>query len=438
MGSIILRAIVKHRCYLKLNNGLKPVILYLYTSKAFKTLLVYRYSLMNILISKLDICRFTSCPDKMKTYGGFDVAALLIMSIVKKYPQHTFYYIGSNDIPLLDDRPSNLIDIDAPIRLAHKTSDKERYVVAVEYCAQFKFDMALYWYCRYTPLVEYDSGYLSCKGTPLLIRECERVYSYIMAVPKAYDIPVTYLIDDVTELNRIPYDANIPKAIWTQMSGHTDIKHYTDISTRETVSVPLTYKPIERLWLLGKSKVDWRDFDKTNRFIITCNAPSNQTTDKLLYLDKWVFSHFSDVVVYGKWLSPKSIVSLIDKLGLSDRFINKGMCEMEDVMFNTRYTLVIPPSKKHPDFVTQKAYSMLYYGIIPFWCKTDYDCSNSKYNMFPDYIKVESPEELISKINELDNDEHKYRSLLSDLYDLLDDSYFNGNIIYSIFDELLA
>ena len=113
------------------------------------------------------------------------------------------------------------------------------------------------------------------------------------------------------------------------------------------------------------------------------------------------------------------------------------MCEMEDIMFNTKYTLVIPPSKKHPDFVTQKAFSMLYYGIIPFWCKNDYDCSNTKYSMFPDYIKVESPNELLYKINELNNDDRKYKSLLNDLYSLLDDRYFDNRIVHDIFDEVL-
>ncbi len=393
---------------------------------------------MNILISKLDTCRFTSCPDKMKTYGGFDVAALFILNIVLSYPQHTFYYIGSNDISSMSNIPSNLIDIETPIRELKKDSTKEKYEVAVEYCKQYKFDLAIYWYCRYAPLAEYNEGYLSWKGTPLKLRECEKHFSHIMAVPKKYDIPVYYLVDDVTELQRVPYDMSAPTAIWTQMSGTTELQRYTNKSTREKYIVPLTYKPIEKLWLLGKKKIDWRNINKTNNFIITCNAPSNQSLDKLLYINEWVFKNFSDTIIYGKWNSPKVITDCIEKLGVSDRFINKGMCEMEDIMFNTKYTLVIPPSKKHPDFVTQKVFSMLYYGIIPFWCKNDYDCSNTKYNLFPDYIKVASPDELLYKISELNNDEKKYRSLLNDLYSLLDDRYFDNRIVHDIFDEVLV
>lgn len=392
---------------------------------------------MNILISKLDTCRFTSCPDKMKTYGGFDVAALFLLNTVLSYPQHTFYYIGSSDISLMSNKPHNLIDIETPIREIKKTSSKEKYEIAVDYCKQYKFDLAIYWYCRYTPLAEYREGYLSCKGTTRKLRQCEKCFSHIMAVPKKYNIPIYYLIDDVTEIDRIPYDLNAPAAIWTQMCGTTKLQRYVSKSTREKYEFSLTYKPIEKLWLLGKNKVDWRSINKTNEFIITCNAPSNQTLDKLMYINEWVFKNFKDAIVYGKWISPKIITECIEKLGVSDKFINKGMCEMEDIMFNTKYTLVIPPSKKHPDFVTQKAFSMLYYGIIPFWCKNDYDCSNTKYSMFPDYIKVESPNELLYKINELNNDDRKYKSLLNDLYSLLDDRYFDNRIVHDIFDEVL-
>ncbi len=93
----------------------------------------------------------------MKTYGGFDVAALFILNIVLSYPQHTFYYIGSNDISSMSNIPSNLIDIETPIRELKKDSTKEKYEVAVEYCKQYKFDLAIYWYCsRCTHIIGYS------------------------------------------------------------------------------------------------------------------------------------------------------------------------------------------------------------------------------------------------------------------------------------------
>lgn len=398
---------------------------------------------MNILISKTEACSFSSCPDKMKSYGGFDVGALAFLTLARMYPQHTFYYVGPNDIDSLENKPENLIDIETPIRAAYKQSridnqGKEKYEIAVDYCKDLKFDLMFCWYCRCTPIAEYKLGYLSNKGTPRIIRECEKGVSYIMAIPKAYSVPVYYLIDDIAEINKLPYDLPEPAGIWSQYSGTTTRRHYISISETVNVTSPVIYKPIERLWLMGKNKVDWRNMKKTNDFIITCNSTNDGSLDRFKYVDKWIFSHFDDTVIYGKWTSPSAMVDIINNRGLADRFVRKGMCEMEDIMFNTKYTLVIPLSKKYPDFVTQKMFSMLYYGIIPFWCKNDYDCSNSKYTSFPDYIKVESPEELLYKMNELNNDSGKYKNLLEELYTLLDDRYFNGEIMHDIFDEVLA
>lgn len=398
---------------------------------------------MNILISKTEACSFSSCPDKMKSYGGFDVAALTFLTIAKTYPQHNFYFIGSNDIASLKDGPTNLIDIETPIRVAYKkakleNSDIEKYEVAVDYCSQFKFDFMLCWYCRCTPIAEYNYGYLSNKGTPRKLRECEKTISHILAVPKLHNVPVYYIMDDVAEFNKIPYDMPSPAAIWSQCDGTITHRHYKNKSDIEYVATPIVYKPVERLWLMGKNKIDWRNYNKTNDFIITCNSTNDGSLDRLNYIENWILKSFKDVTVYGRWDSPKTLVEAINKRGIADRFARKGMCEMEDIMFNTKYTLVIPLSRKYPDFVTQKMFSMLYYGIIPFWCKNDYDCSNTKYNMFPDYIKVESPQELLYKMNELNNNNDLYRNLLNELYDLLDDRYFDDRIVHDIFNEVLA
>ena len=259
-----------------------------------------------------------------------------------------------------------------------------------------------------------------------------------MAVPKEFNIPVYYMIDDVTELKQIPYDMDKPAAIWTQCNGTTTYQHYTspDNPVREKIQFPISYKPIERLWLLGKNKVDWRGYNKTNEFIVTCNAPSDQTLDKFFYIKKWVLDVFDNATIYGRWTCTKAMGTEISKNNAAHRFVERGICEMEDLMFNTKYTIVIPPSKKYPEFVTQKVYSMLYYGIIPFWCKYDYDKDNL-YNEFPDFIKVETPEELIEKINYLNNNPEEYKKLLYQLYNLLEDKYFDNRIIHELFDEIL-
>lgn len=394
---------------------------------------------MNILVSKTEPCSFSSCPDRMKSYGGYDVAALTFLTLARSYPQHNFYFIGSNDISLLKDKPDNLIDIETQIKLAFKNNKlKDKYDTTIEYCGQYKFDFMICWYCRGTPIVDYKHGYLSNKGTPRIIRTCEKTVSHILAPAKEYNIQVYYIMDDIAEFSKIPCDMPSPAKVWSQCDCEITYRHYTSISDITHLTTQVNYKPIEKLWLMGKQKIDWRNYNKTSNFIITCNSTNDGSLDRLNYIEKWVLNNFKDVTVYGKWTSPNNLVNVINKRNIANRFEQRSMCDMEDLMFSTRYTLVIPLSRKYPDFVTQKMFSMLYYGIIPFWCKNDYDCSNTKYNMFPDYIKVESPYELLYKINELNNDESKYRSLLNELYSLLDDRYFDNRIVHDIFDEILS
>lgn len=396
---------------------------------------------MNILISKVNNAHFTKCPEIMRTWGGIDVSAQMVFNMALSYHEHTFYYIGLNDISDIENCPVNLIDVETPIKALKKQyKDLEKYEVAIKYFEinNIKLDLAIYWYCRFTNLVYFKDEYMTKKGTPRKIRACEKGLCHIFSPAKAFELPVYYIIDDITELDKLPYDMPAPTAVWTQCNTTTTQEYYIskDNPVREKRIIPLTYKPIEILWLQNRQKVDWRNFNKTNEIIVTCNGPANQTLDKFNYVKKWVIDLFEDGKVYGKWTSPKLLTDKITECGVEDKFIWKGMCEMEDLMFDTKYTIVVPPSDKYPEFVTQKVYSMLYYGIIPFWCKNDYDSKNI-YSNFPDFIKVESTDELLQKIDFLNNNPEEYRKLLYELYDLLEDKYFDNRLIHEIFDEIL-
>lgn len=121
--------------------------------------------------------------------------------------------------------------------------------------------------------------------------------------------------------------------------------------------------------------------------------------------------------------------SLVDKFKLpTTMFENKPILEMEDIMWKSKYTFVVPTNTKHTDLVTQKPWSMLYYGIIPFWDKNSYD-TNNIYSEFPDFIKVSSPQELWEKIKYLDENEDEYRKLLNELYEVLRDEYFSNDFV---------
>jgi hypothetical protein len=146
-------------------------------------------------------------------------------------------------------------------------------------------------------------------------------------------------------------------------------------------------------------------------------------------MEKWIFENEPKQIIYGKWDDES-------KEKYPENFVEKGIVDLQDEMWETKFTFIPAFSYKSKSFVTQKFWKMLYYGIIPFWCKNDYD-KNNLYSMFPDFIKVETPEELVYKINYLENNPEEYKKLLYQLYDLLEDKYFNNDIIHEIFDEIL-
>ena len=391
---------------------------------------------MNILLIKTDTIRFKECQSKEITFGGVDLAALFFGSLVKLYPEHTFYLVGSNDISIAN-MPKNLVSLEEPIKNKSKESGKVKYKAGIDYCNEnnISFDKALIWYGPSLAIVQYDDNYLTMKGTVRRPLQSQTRYSDGLAMATQMHIPTYYILNDARQLGCLPLDVDDPKMVISQMNGVIHNKAYLPNSKSDLFirDIDVTYKPIEFLWLASKNKIDWRNFKKDNKFIIVCNGMPY----RYKYIKEWILKYLPNEVIYGKWTSPKFIWEAIERDGYTDNFKFKPMVTMEDKMFSTRYTLVIPLEKEYPSFVTQKAISMVYYGIIPFWCIYDYD-SDNLYKDFPDYIKVRSPEEFYAKMNELDSNEELYTEIKNQLYDLLLDKYFTIDFVKEIFDDVIS
>lgn len=395
---------------------------------------------MNIYITKALKAHFVVEKTQRNMYGGSDIIAQTILKIVQLYPQHTFYYVGSNDIDKMLNCPKNLINLDKVIKQNINKISNDKYRNRVESILNYisknniKFDMFMI-FVFFTDLpVEYWK-YNTQKGTVIKSTEINKNWCYQLAPLKYSDAPIYYYNDDLDCL-KWPRDVRLPNKVYSQYKGEWNFKIFkkdaTNTSDLIDVILNIEYKPIELLFLRTKKKIDWRTINKTGGFEIICNQSSDSSLKRFEYLKKWVLDYNPNQIIYGKWT--KKNKEAMDKINA--QIMPTPMVEMEDKMFNTKYTLVIPLNKKHPEFVTQKTYSMIYYGIIPFWCKTDYD-TNNIYNKIPDYIKVETPEELYQKINELENNKELYKSILNQLYDLLEDKYFSDEIIYEMFDDIL-
>lgn len=401
---------------------------------------------MNILITIGNSANFDFTHSKKvdKTFAGICFPAYVLMRIVKAYPEHTFYYIGSNNLDNIENKPANIINIDNECRKAFKkrTYDNIPYISVAKYIEtlNIKFDLGFVFYTQKSAIVQYEYGFLTLNGTERQLLISEKNLSYVYYPFIYFDIPYYMIKDDPRELNQIPADMKLPIATISQEEGIEKVKMFNKIcneydkhpSNKVIKNIKVDYVDLPKLWFATKVKKDWRKIKKTNKFIITLNGTPSRFND----LRKWIFNYDKSVKVYGRWDTPKTLVNSIHKYSLENNFINKGILEMEDLMFKTKYTLVVPVKSTYPAFVTLKPWTMIYYGIIPFWDKNHYDVQNH-LSEFPDYLKVDSPEQLYERINKLENNKQLYNTILEKLWNLLKDEYFNEDYTNTIFDKYL-
>lgn len=406
---------------------------------------------MNILLTKTDTTRFGEMTSKKKTWGGFDVAAMMFINIAKAYPEHTFYFYAPGDITDISPGilPSNFINLYGLVKeniskRKHETFKIMYYHYEDVYnyfkTLNIQLDKAIVWFCRPIAFAEFDKGYISYRtGKQRIMLASEILHTVPLYLIKKYNLPSIYLIDDLMEINKLTMDLPNPVAIYSQFNGVDLSKHYTSLTDYEIRKTPIIYKQIEKLWLQGKRKTDWRKFNKTNKFILTVNGGPHKSQ----YLKKWIWDYDKNTIVYGNWINNKTYYNEVKQLGIDVDTVCKNipMTDIEDLMFNTKYTLVIPPQpspkkKTNSNFVTQKVYSMIYYGIIPFWCKNDYDSKNL-YSDIPDFLKVSDVSEFYEKMQLLEYDNKLYENIKEQLYNLLEDKYFDNRFIHEIFDDFI-
>lgn len=399
---------------------------------------------MNILLAKGTALRFTP-EGRDIIYGGSDLTADVFLNLARVYPQHSFYLLSSSkNLDKLENAPNNLFNLYKEITSSIEKIPHPKYHPKIYHYKDFysyidkhniHFDKAIVHQMGENQPVEWDKGYISQRtGEACCPRICDINPNMFYCVIKHYNIPYILLQDDPREINKIPRDLQPPFKIWGQYNGTDNSMMYKEGSLTEMYKAefPVRHKMIDRLWLRKKPKIDWRTFDKTNKFIMAINPLEGRAK----YLKKWIIDRMPDIKIYGNWNNLSTMMQKeVEKYNIDTSiFEDVPMTQIEDLMFNTRYTLVIPTKKNF--IVTQKPYSMLYYGIIPFWCKNDYDVNNI-YGDFPDYIKVSSVDEFYNKMDELDNNLDMYQNLKEQLWNLLDDKYFCDDIIHEIFDEEL-
>lgn len=414
---------------------------------------------MNILITKMMTARFTTITDRERLCGGFDAISYLFQRIAESYPQHTFYYIGASDLEghCIATAP-NLKDLYTPIKAFAKANgydpigqDLEKtgkpfYQAAVEYCKQnnLKFDLALFQYEQTFPIAHYADGYISERtGQPLRTLVSHRHSAHAFVVASDLNVPLYLMVDDPRQINHLPADIKPPVKIFAQCKGIDKTRFYTDKVNKKEVETVMEYAELEKFYLLKKERIDFTNPDdvspnplehykKDIEFTMTLNG---NNLDRYNFVKEWVFPYRPDQIVYGKWTEGE-VGKKVAEDGNEKNFVRRGMSEMEDIMWRSKYTLVAPPSAKTANFVTQKVYSMLYYGILPFWVKGTYDTDNF-YTDIDDFLKVDSSKQLWERIDYLEKNPDEYKKQLKLAYDALKPEYFENDFVHRIFDCIL-
>ena len=407
---------------------------------------------MNIAIGKIGrSCYFNK--KRWSIHAGDDTPLILYRTLCEAYPQHTFYMIGPNDYQRclsegLDPMPKNFVDWFGEFKKSkgdewRRLADEQyvwKHLIKYSIDHKLKIDFGIL-------LQGPDfSASLAHAGIAKVNDPDHEVK--VMCAASNYVAPIIGMLNffkfpwiDVNEdMRYIPLSIrdilNDEICILSQSNAKKVVKRITGYNEKSKVyrahELIYKYAGMERMFLADYKKVDFSDpdhidvngeiYQKKDKFIIAVNGGGN----RLSILEKWILDKNPTQVIYGKFSDE-------DCAKHPGVFVPNKSADMEPLMSQAKYTFIPSffKSKLTANFVTQKVWKMMYYGIIPFFDKNGYDTDH--YLEVPDFCRVETPEEMWKKIDALEKNPDAYRKLLRKIYSLLDDKYFNGGFIKETF-----
>jgi hypothetical protein len=151
--------------------------------------------------------------------------------------------------------------------------------------------------------------------------------------------------------------------------------------------------------------------------IVLNQGVSTGALDRFIPVKEYILDNNIDCNIYGKW--KKEIIEEYEQFN-GPVFIEN----LKKMLLKTKYTFIVPVTK---DFTTSKFWEMIHYGIIPFM----HPWYDGEFNILPEnhFLRCKNPEELIEKINYLENNNDKYIELFNELQEMLKDEYYDGTFV---------
>lgn len=395
---------------------------------------------LNILIGKLGkSTRFDV--NKHGFVNGDEEAPNMYIMLAKRYPEHNFYFCGVSDITKYraltlkelgyDPLPFNIIDMYSDYKPVPDEL-KADWLYNKATSLGVHFDCGIIYQGPVGCVNVSGKGIrrLDDKGDAKMLLMNSNYAGQSIHLLNQLNTPYMLLCGDSRYVPSICRDAyNIERIVLTQtnLNGRVKrIKSYAESTQNDCVfhDVNYVYSRIETIFMLTETKVDWRNIQKTNKFVIGLNG--GLTRDK--FISDWLLNtgiDLTDIKVFGKW--SEEFTSKFP-----DLFEEKSIKSVEDVFFNSRYTVIPPPHDGMKTFVTQKFWKMIHYGIIPFF-HPNYD--TLKLLDVPEFLRIKTPSEMWERIKFLDNNPLEYEFIKNRLWKMLKDDYYNGNFLNDVISK---
>lgn len=342
--------------------------------------------------------------------GGDNEAPSLILKLAEQNPNDTFILISSNDFDKVQfNKPSNIINglkLLGPLKNMHdsfftdslrdKKIDGAIIVLGptcrknLEYWPRLGFAKS---YCA--PIIHYLNN-----SNVKWIGVCNDPRYYLKDVRDLTNKPLKYLSQ---------YNESFVKKVFSKLPPDND----NDLID---MTINSEYSGVEKIMLFN-NKTNKNFENKNNDFNIILNEGKNGVKSRYPELKKYVLDFFDDVNIYGEWYSEETKNDL--------RFKGpKPFTEIVDITKKSKFSFIIPIS---PGWVTSKYIELINNGIIPFF-HPDYD---SQKNLdIPDFLRIESPNQLKERIDIIKSDNDFYVKLITELQNkFITENDINGKTI---------
>lgn len=397
---------------------------------------------MNIAIGKLGRSIYFD-KEKRSMTSGDEEAPMMYTELAKRHPEHNFYLIGRSDMQRfrkkekassldaffsdeepIETVPSNIIDLFDDFDTKNAEWPHNWLLAKIQRLG-IKFDLGLIYYGPMPAVGIPDKGIMRLDGAgpAKSLDMFNKYYAPIVYMLNETKMPWIGLCGDPKYVPAIARDIlNEPKVIMSQTEGKFKTKRISSYeNSLSTVQVyeHHSYAGIETIFMLDEKKTDWRKINKDILFTIGLNG--GQSRDKFIR-DWFINKGRTNVKVYGKW--DEEFTNEYPNM-----FEEKRIAEVEDEFFRTKYTIIPPPHHPTGNFVTQKFWKMILYGIIPFF-HPGYD-TNKILNV-PDILRINSPEDMWKKIDYLEANPDEREKVVNCLWQFFDkDDLFDGTFLHN-------